>query len=74
MHVYHVELPEQVEIVLFRVNRSIFSDSPAFEGMFNMPQPTDAPREGSSFDCPLKLPEGVRQDDFRNFLRVFLPM
>jgi hypothetical protein len=41
--------------------------------MFNMPQPPDAPREGSSVEVPLKL-DGVRKEDFKNFLRVFLPM
>jgi hypothetical protein len=62
----------QVEDTIFPVIRSIFNESPVFKDMFSVPQPADAPEEGSSEAHPLKL-EGVRKEDFRNFLRLFLP-
>jgi hypothetical protein len=55
------------------VNQEIFSSSPVFADMFDMPQPPATPREGSSAETPLKL-EGIRKEDFKNFLRLFFPV
>jgi hypothetical protein len=54
------------------VIRAIFNESPVFKDMFSVPQPADALEEGSSKAHPLKI-DGVRKEDFKNFLRLFLP-
>jgi hypothetical protein len=63
----------QVEGVLFRVPRGIFEQSEAFQDMFRVPPPGDVAVDGSDNDHPLHL-EGYLADDFRQLLRVILPM
>jgi hypothetical protein len=62
-----------VEDVLFRVPRGIFEQSEAFQDMFRIPAPDNAVVEGSDDDHPLHL-EGYLSEDFRQLLRIVLPM
>ncbi|KAI0713673.1 hypothetical protein C8Q76DRAFT_467588 [Earliella scabrosa] len=59
----------RVENVSFCVPRHRFDASEVFQDMFTLPTPPDRPGEGSVEENPLFL-EGVKVDQFRDFLRV----
>ncbi|KZP28467.1 hypothetical protein FIBSPDRAFT_779866 [Athelia psychrophila] len=63
-----------VEDCLFNVPRIYFErESEVFRGLFTLPPPPDAPMEGLSDRHPLLL-EGIKEDDFRQLLRVMYPL
>jgi BTB/POZ domain len=63
----------QVEGCLFKVPRTYFErDSEVFCALFQLPVAQDTPIEGSSDQKPLRL-EGIKEDDFRQLLRVMYP-
>jgi hypothetical protein len=55
------------------VPRTYFErDSEVFCGLFQLPVAQDVPVDGSSDKQPLRL-EGIKEDDFRQLLRVMYP-
>jgi hypothetical protein len=62
-----------VEDRFFKVPRFAFDDSEVFREMFAMPQPGDAPRDGSSKESPLRL-DSVSAVDFKSLLKHILPL
>jgi len=71
---YFADVVFLVEGCLFKVPRAYFErDSEVFCGMFNLPVgPREVPVDGSSDRYPLRL-EGIRENDFRQLLRVMYP-
>jgi hypothetical protein len=68
-----LNVPSQVEGCLFKVPRAYFErDSEVFCSLFQLPVAQDLPIEGSSDQKPLHL-EGVKEDDFRQLLKVMFP-
>lgn len=63
----------QIEGVLFRIPRFVLQDSEIFEVMFSVPVPKGTIVDGADDEHPLRL-DGLHADDFRQFLRVVLPM
>jgi hypothetical protein len=63
----------QVEGVFFKIPRFVLQDSELFQNMFAVPPPPDAIVDGSDDEHPLRL-DGYLADDFRQLLRVVLPL
>ncbi|KAG6819859.1 hypothetical protein H0H93_007945 [Arthromyces matolae] len=64
----------QIEDTLFKVPRFVLtSNSLVFADMFMIPQGTAADVEGSSDNNPITLDQ-VKKDDFRNLMKVILPL
>jgi hypothetical protein len=63
----------QVENVLFRVPRAIFRQSKIFQDMFSVPPGNGVIVDGSDDEHPLRL-DGYTADDFRQLLKVILPL
>ncbi|KAF8161479.1 hypothetical protein B0H34DRAFT_701115 [Crassisporium funariophilum] len=62
-----------VEGYLFKVPTQQFTEeSEVFQAMFTLPQDPDLKVDGQTDDQPLRL-EGVKQDAFRQLLRVMYP-
>jgi hypothetical protein len=64
----------KVEKRIFHVPSYRFADeSTIFAGMFRLPQPC-LDVEGSSRERPIILPQEIRRNDFRNFLKALYPL
>jgi hypothetical protein len=63
----------QVENTLFRAPRGAFRQSEVFSDMFALPVGEGVDVDGSSYERPLRL-EGYLAEDFRQFLRVLVPL
>jgi len=70
---YFADIIFLVDGCLFKVPRTYFErDSEVFCSLFQLPVAQDVPIEGSSDQKPLRL-EGIKEDDFRQLLRVMYP-
>jgi len=70
---YFADVVFLVERCLFKVPRAYFErDSEVFCALFQLPVAQNVPVEGSSDQQPLRL-EGIKEDDFRQLLRVMYP-
>lgn len=63
----------QVEDFLFKVPKDILEQSEAFQDLFGVPLLENVAVGGSDDDHPLHL-DGCVAEDFRQLLRVVLPM
>jgi len=70
---YFVDVVFLVEGCLFKVPRTYFErDSEVFCGLFQLPVAQNVPVDGSNDQQPLRL-EGIKEDDFRQLLKVMYP-
>jgi len=70
---YFVDVIFLVEGCLFKVPRTYFErDSEVFCGLFQFPVPQNVAVDGSSDRQPLRL-DGVKENDFRQLLKVMYP-
>ncbi|KAF8880232.1 hypothetical protein CPB84DRAFT_1828287 [Gymnopilus junonius] len=64
----------QVEDRLFRLPSHPFeNESDFFRDLFTLPQGNDSDSEGSSPTKPIFLPQNVRAEDFKNFIKALYP-
>jgi hypothetical protein len=58
---------------MFKIPRFVLKDSELFQDMFSVPTPSGAVVDGSDDNHPLHL-KGYRADEFKQLLRVILPL